>query len=528
MRHNRGHYGTKKGIKRGHFGTSWNQISPSTESVGCSSFHVILRSSMSTVFQCAHSRFAQKLLNDLFDNYTSALRPVEDTDAILNVTLQDERNQILTAYLWIRQVWLDAHLKWIKDDYDGLDTIRIPSSYVWRPDIVLYNNADDHFTGPMDTNVVIRHDGQIMWDSPAITKSSCKVDVSFFPFDAQQCRFTYGSWTYNGNQLDILNAMESADLADLVDNVEWEVLGMPAKRNIILYGCCAEPYPDITYTLKLKRRASFYVFNLLIPCVMISFLAPLGFYLPADSGEKVSLGVTVMLALTVFQLLVAEIMPPSENVPLIGKYYIATMTMITASTALTIFIMNIHHCGPDAKPVPKWAKKIILQHMARMCFVYEVGDNCMAPQSEKPEPPLLKNRNMNGLAGAYRDDGTVGLEAIERQDSDEPMGTNPTNRYNSWKNGAFVSMDYEDSSGARRCRKGGVSNTGGSREAPCDERLLLLPNVEYIANCYREQRATQKRTGEWKKVAKVLDRFFMWLFFIMVFFMSLLIMGKAI
>lgn len=142
---------------------------------------------------------------------------------------------------------------------------------------------------------------------------------SFFPFDAQQCRFTYCSWTYNGNQLDILNAMDSADLADLVENVEWEVLGMPTKKNIILYGCCADPYPDVTYTLKLKRRASFYVFNLLIPCVMISFLAPLGFYLPADSGEKVSLGVTVMLALTVFQLLVAEIMPPSENVPLIGK-----------------------------------------------------------------------------------------------------------------------------------------------------------------------------------------------------------------
>uniref|UniRef100_A0A665VR04 Neuronal acetylcholine receptor subunit alpha-10-like n=1 Tax=Echeneis naucrates TaxID=173247 RepID=A0A665VR04_ECHNA len=424
--------------------------------------------------RCAHGKYAQKLLNDLFTNYTSALRPVEDTNTILNVTLQvtlsqiidmDERNQILTAYLWIRQVWVDAHLKWNKDDYDGLDTIRIPSSYVWRPDIVLYNNADDHFTGPMDTNVVIRQDGQIMWDSPAITKSSCKVDVSYFPFDAQQCRFTYGSWTYNGNQLDILNAMESADLADLVENVEWEVLGMPAKRNIILYGCCADPYPDVTYTLKLKRRASFYVFNLLIPCVMISFLAPLGFYLPADSGEKVSLGVTVMLALTVFQLLVAEIMPPSENVPLIGKYYIATMTMITASTALTIFIMNIHHCGPDAKPVPKWAKIVILQYMARMCFVYEVGENCMSPQLDKQE-------------------------------------------------------------------KGGVSDgERKDREVSCispSSEWQLLRNIEYIANCYRDQRATQKRTGEWKKVAKVLDRFFMWIFFIMVFFMSLLIMGKAI
>uniref|UniRef100_A0A8C5G9X7 Neuronal acetylcholine receptor subunit alpha-10-like n=1 Tax=Gouania willdenowi TaxID=441366 RepID=A0A8C5G9X7_GOUWI len=502
---------------------------------------------------CAHGKYAQKLLKDLFINYTSALRPVEDTNTILNVTLQvtlsqiidmDERNQILTAYLWIRQVWVDAYLKWNKDDYDGLDTIRIPGSYVWRPDIVLYNSADDHFTGPMDTNVVIRHDGQMMWDSPAITKSSCKVDVSFFPFDAQQCKFTYGSWTYNGNQLDILNAMESADLADLVDNVEWEVLGMPVKKNIIQYGCCADPYPDVTYTLKLKRRASFYVFNLLIPCVMISFLAPLGFYLPADSGEKVSLGVTVMLALTVFQLLVAEIMPPSENVPLIGKYYITTMTMITASTALTIFIMNIHHCGPDAKPVPKWAKKVILQYMARMFFVYEMGENCMSSQQEKQEPPSLNN-----YAGRERDDcvfrteseqGTAaGSDVGEEREDAEPtkspvgsIGKNPTNHFSSWKNGVYMSMDSMDSGGSVRCRKSEVSD-GGRKDAdiPCctqSNKQALLRNVEYIANCYRDQRATQRRTGEWKKVAKVLDRFFMWIFFIMVFFMSLLIMGKAI
>ncbi|KAA0701796.1 Neuronal acetylcholine receptor subunit alpha-9 [Triplophysa tibetana] len=65
-----------------------------------------------------------------------------------------------------------------------------------------------------------------------------------------------------------------------------------------------------------------------------------------------------MLGLTVLQLLVAEIMPPSENIPLIEKYYIATMTMVTASTALTIFIMNTHYCGPEAKPVPKLGHKV--------------------------------------------------------------------------------------------------------------------------------------------------------------------------
>ncbi|XP_048121579.1 neuronal acetylcholine receptor subunit alpha-10a isoform X2 [Alosa alosa] len=509
----------------------------------------------------AHTSYAQKLLKDLFSNYSNALRPVEDTGDILNVTLQitlsqiidmDERNQILTAYLWIRQVWIDVHLRWNKDDYDGLDTIRIPSSYVWRPDIVLYNNADQHFTGSMDTNVVIRHDGQIMWDSPAITKSSCKVDVSFFPFDAQQCRLTYGSWTYNGNQLDLLNAMETADLADLVDNVEWEVLGMPAKKSVVLYGCCADPYPDVTYTLKLKRRASFYVFNLLIPCVMISFLAPLGFYLPADSGEKVSLGVTVMLALTVFQLLVAEIMPPSENVPLIGKYYIATMTMITASTALTIFIMNIHHCGPEAKPVPRWAKKFILQYLARICFVFEVGENCMMPQPERLEPPLDKSAadcRMNGQAGresivrVERPQDEMSQKILEQdEDGDQVLspagsiGRNPTNRYTAWRNGVFMSMDCGDSAeGAPRrarcnelgCERGEGKEAQFKSKCVCEQQELQR-NIEYIANCYRDQRATQRRTSEWKKVAKVLDRFFMWIFFIMVFLMSLLIMGKAI
>ena len=55
------------------------------------------------------------------------------------VPLQDERNQVLTSYLWVRQAWLDAHLAWDKDAYGGIDSIRIPSSYVWRPDIVLYN-----------------------------------------------------------------------------------------------------------------------------------------------------------------------------------------------------------------------------------------------------------------------------------------------------------------------------------------------------------------------------------------------------
>lgn len=59
--------------------------------------------------------------------------------------------------------------------------------------------------------------------------------------------------------------------------------------------------------------------------VSISFstaLTLLSFYLPPESGERLTLVITNLLALTVFMLLVVEIIPvTSETVPLISIYF---------------------------------------------------------------------------------------------------------------------------------------------------------------------------------------------------------------
>lgn len=66
--------------------------------------------------------------------------------------------------------------------------------------------------------------------------------------------------------------------------------GVPGKRSENFYECCQEPYPDVTFTVTIRRRTLYYGLNLLVPCVLISSLALLVFLLPADSGEKISLG----------------------------------------------------------------------------------------------------------------------------------------------------------------------------------------------------------------------------------------------
>lgn len=87
-----------------------------------------------------------------------------------------------------------------------------------------------------------------------------------------------------------------------ITNSQFYPSAMPGKKNTIVYQCCPEPYVDITFTIQIRRRTLYYFFNLIVPCVLISSMALLGFTLPPDSGEKLTLGkYWVVHKLTTFQ-----------------------------------------------------------------------------------------------------------------------------------------------------------------------------------------------------------------------------------
>ena len=126
---------------------------------------------------------------------------------------------------------------------------------------------------------------------------------------------------FNYHQVDVTNRTVSVDLSNFVDNGEWTLIETRQVRNVVYYACCVEPFPDVTFYIHLRRRVLYYFFNVIIPCMLLSVLTLTGFCLPPDSGEKITLGLTVLLAFSVFMLLIAENMPPtSEYVPLIGQY----------------------------------------------------------------------------------------------------------------------------------------------------------------------------------------------------------------
>ena len=49
----------------------------------------------------------------------------------------------------------------------------------------MFQNADGNFTGQFNTRAGLLSDGTIQWEIPLIFRSSCKIDVTYFPYDTQ-------------------------------------------------------------------------------------------------------------------------------------------------------------------------------------------------------------------------------------------------------------------------------------------------------------------------------------------------------
>ncbi|CAF2385094.1 unnamed protein product [Rotaria sp. Silwood2] len=322
----------------------------------------------------------QRLFYTLMTGYEKAVRPIrKSSEAVvvkLGITLTqimdiDERNQIMTTNIWLDQEWNDEFLRWNPEDFGGLKKIRIPCRHIWLPDIVLYNSAEDYTQGYMQALAMIDSNGTVFWPPIVKFRSTCKIDITWFPFDDQLCFLKFGSWTYDSTQIILTNRSESVDTANYVDNGEWKLLSSWTILSKLTYPCCDESFFDLKFYFHIRRRTLYYIYNVMIPCIMLSILTCLTFYLPVESGEKVSLGLTVLLAFSVFMLLIAESMPAtSEFIPLIGIYFTLVMSFTSLSVLLAVVLLNVHLYGSALKPISPRVRRILFHHLAPMLHVH--------------------------------------------------------------------------------------------------------------------------------------------------------------
>ncbi|XP_077087036.1 neuronal acetylcholine receptor subunit alpha-3 isoform X1 [Siphateles boraxobius] len=457
-----------------------------------------------------------RLFSIIFSSYNQYIRPVENVSDPVVVQFEvsmsqlvkvDEVNQIMETNLWLRHIWNDYKLRWNPTDFGGVEFIRVPSKKIWKPDIVLYNNAVGDFQVDDKTKALLRYNGDVTWIPPAIFKSSCKIDVTYFPFDYQNCTMKFGSWTYDKAKIDLVLIGSTINLNDFWESGEWTIIDAPGYKHDIKYNCCEEIYTDITYSLYIRRLPLFYTINMIIPCLLISFLTVLVFYLPSDCGEKITLCISVLLSLTVFLLVITETIPSTSLViPLIGEYLLFTMIFVTLSIVITVFVLNVHYRTPKTHTMPGWVRRVFLGLLPRVMFMTRPGKDPERPgrpcalhapaspvgSSRAPRPHLLCSTELHNLTTAS---GVLHGEC-RCTCCWNPHGTSEAGE----DAGASPSSSSQSSDGFL-C----VSTLSPQvREA--------IESVKYIAENMRLQNEAKEVQDDWKYVAMVIDRIFLWVF----------------
>ncbi|CAN7987841.1 unnamed protein product [Ixodes pacificus] len=398
-----------------------------------------------------------------------------------------------------RKDWIDVNLRWDPKLYGGVQEVRIPPSKIWKPDVLMYNSADEKFDGTYPTNVVVRHNGSCNYIPPGIFKSTCKIDITWFPFDDQKCDLKFGSWTYNGYQLDLrVKSDEGGDLSSYISNGEWDLIAVPGIRNEKEYACCPEPYIDITYTIHIRRRTLYYGFNLIIPCVLISSMTLLGFTLPPDTGERLTLGVTILLSLTVFMLQLAETMPPtSDAVSIIGTYFACIMIMVAFSVVMTVVVLNYHHRNQETTEMPAVIKTVFLVWLPWLLR--------MEPPGQKPgRRSLFLNSKMKEFELKERSSRSLLANVL---DIDDDFRT---------ANSSSAAMlgghpECRSAAGARSYLGQDMGPAGGASTVHAcvhssRELNSILRELRFITSRMRKDEEEKEIVGEWKFAAMVVDR----------------------
>ncbi|XP_058902725.1 acetylcholine receptor subunit epsilon isoform X2 [Kogia breviceps] len=435
-----------------------------------------------------------RLYHHLFDNYDPGRRPVQKPEDTVTITLKvtltnlislNEKEETLTTSVWIGIDWHDYRLNYSKGDFGGLEILRVPSELVWLPEIVLENNIDGQFGVAYEANVLVSEGGYVSWLPPAIYRSICAMEVTYFPFDWQNCSLVFRSQTYNAEEVELVFAVDDdgvtisnidIDTEAYTENGEWAIDFCPGVIRRHDRGSNDGPGDtEVIYTLIIRRKPLFYVINIIVPCVLISGLVLLAYFLPAQAGgQKCTVSINVLLAQTVFLFLIAQKIPETSlSVPLLGRYLIFVMVVATLIVMNCVIVLNVSCRTPTTHAMSPRLRHVLLELLPQLLgsgAPHEVPRAASSPRRASSLGLLLRAE-----------------ELILKKPRSELIFEGQRYRHGSWT--------------AALCQSLGAAGP---------EIRCCVDAVNFVAESTRDQEATGEEVSDWVRMGKALDNICFW------------------
>ncbi|XP_067271167.1 5-hydroxytryptamine receptor 3A-like [Pseudorasbora parva] len=229
-------------------------------------------------------------------------------------------------------------------------------------------NCIDENNVPDTLYVYVDYTGKVTDDLPYHVISSCNLDIYTFPFDIQNCSFTFNS--YQHTMMDV--QLSIAEPVEISFKYSLEVMTTKGEWELIV----------------LSRRPTMYVVNLLIPSCFLITVDLFSFLLPPQNVDRSAFKMTLILGYTVFLLLMNDLLPVTGNtLPLINAFFSLCLALMVASLLETILIINIQCGSSHYGPLPRWVKMLFINYLARLVFLSKKpsdDQNC-DPEEQRTE-----------------------------------------------------------------------------------------------------------------------------------------------
>jgi hypothetical protein len=285
----------------------------------------------------------KNIYKNIFNGYNREIFPLYDKSNGLHVGITfwlksinrfDEVNEILMITAMVSMNWIDPSLSWDPETFGNTSVLRIPSSSIWIPWLYLLNSADELYPLGRDTHYLatVNADGVITCGPGAILKANCPTDVSKFPFDTQICTLKFVTWGAGPEVvLSSTTGIGSILLDYYTPNPHWNI---KSHRTFVEE---RDPMQMYKVEITLQRKPVYYFVVIVLPTLMFSLLNPLVFLLPIESGERISLSMTILLAFVFFLTLVANFIPESSTA--MCFLLVIMIIMIAISSMIVVFVI---------------------------------------------------------------------------------------------------------------------------------------------------------------------------------------------
>lgn len=319
--------------------------------------------------QCQSHATVQNLYSHLLTNYTKRIMPLADHSQQLNVGVDfylnsfisfSEVDETISIMGCVLLNWTDPALQWDFLSFDNLYVIVIDPSDIWTPQMFLANVVDD--MEPIGHGVTfystLVYTGEVYYSPGGIMKAKCPTNVAKFPFDTQECNLFFFNWGIVKSKLTLSALSNQAKLDWYTPNSDWTLLE---------YSTFVEPYNDYSrfnVNIKIKRQPLYYAVMMILPTLLFALLNPLVFVIPVESGERVSLAMTILLSYAIFLTLVSAAIPTSSNPMCVLLAVMITIISLSGLIVASVIVISKYHFAETTvefnsplKRLAKWRLK---------------------------------------------------------------------------------------------------------------------------------------------------------------------------